>query len=26
MLSSGLYFFRDLLSDDTGGGTVSLMP
>lgn len=26
MLSSGLYFLRGLLSDDTGGGTVSLMP
>jgi TRAP-type C4-dicarboxylate transport system permease small subunit len=26
MLSSGLYFVRDLLSDDTGGRAVSLMP
>jgi TRAP-type C4-dicarboxylate transport system permease small subunit len=26
MLSSGLYFLRDLVSDDAGGGTVSIMP
>src|SRR5262249_12988277 len=26
MLSSGIYFVRDLLSDDAGGGTASLMP
>jgi TRAP-type C4-dicarboxylate transport system permease small subunit len=26
MLSSGLYFLRYLLSDDAGGGTVSIMP
>jgi TRAP-type C4-dicarboxylate transport system permease small subunit len=26
MLSAGLYFLRDLLSDDAGGGTASLMP
>jgi TRAP-type C4-dicarboxylate transport system permease small subunit len=26
MLSAGLYFLRDLLSDDVGGGTASLMP
>ena len=26
MLSSGLYFFRDLLSDEAAGGSASLMP
>ena len=26
MLSSGLYFLRDLISDDAGGGSGSLMP
>jgi C4-dicarboxylate transporter DctQ subunit len=26
MLSAGLYFLRDLIRDDAGGGTASLMP
>jgi TRAP-type C4-dicarboxylate transport system permease small subunit len=26
MLSSGLYFLRELLNDDAGGGTASIMP
>jgi TRAP-type C4-dicarboxylate transport system permease small subunit len=26
MLSSGLYFFRDLLRDDSGAGTAGIMP